>query len=168
MKQRIGHLPPAGESGDPPHDMGERRTAAVRRKIELTPADGGSRTDLPDSEQLACHRRCNGFKDIYGRMKWDDVAPTLTTGCFNPSRGRFLHPEEHRNITMREAALLQTFPQTYQLPAELGKTVLARLIGNALPPEFIRRHAEAVRAVLERTPPQDPQPPSPASDGRLF
>ena len=106
----------------------------------------------------------HGFKDIYGRMTWDDVAPTLTTGCFHPSRGRFLHPEEHRNITMREAALLQTFPADYQLPAELGKTVLARLIGNALPPEFIRRHALAVRHALGENPPHD----QPADDGRLF
>ena len=82
-------------------------------------------------------------------MAWDDVSPTLTTGCFNPSKGRFLHPEEDRNITMREAALLQTFPKSYKLPADLGKSTLAIQIGNALPPEFVRRHAVSVRKYLE-------------------
>ena len=51
--------------------------------MSLIPKDGGSRTDLPDEFKLPCHRRCDGFKDIYGRMAWDKAAPTLTTGCFN-------------------------------------------------------------------------------------
>ena len=82
-------------------------------------------------------------------MKWDDIAPTLTTGCFNPSKGRFLHPEENRTITIREAALIQTFPPRYKFPAELGKVTLALQVGNALPPEFVRRHGKAVKTYLE-------------------
>ena len=77
-------------------------------------------------------------------MAWDEPAPTITTGCFNPSKGRFLHPEEDRAITIREAALLQSFPPAYAFPAELGKVKLAAMIGNALPPAFILRHIQAL------------------------
>jgi DNA (cytosine-5)-methyltransferase 1 len=149
VRDAIASLPPAGTSGDGPHDIPENRTAKIQRRIAKIPHDGGSRLDLPLRDQLECHKKCNGFKDVYGRMAWDTVAPTLTTGCFNPSKGRFLHPEENRNITMREAALIQTFPKRYKFPADLGKSVLATQIGNALPPEFVRRHAVSVRKHLE-------------------
>lgn len=116
VRYAISGLPKAGESGDPIHDMPEHRTAKVMELIRRIPKDGGSRTDLPEEDQLPCHKRCNGFKDVYGRMAWDDVAPTITSGCFNPSKGRFLHPVEDRAITMREAALLQGFPAPLQVP----------------------------------------------------
>ncbi|QJF89105.1 DNA cytosine methyltransferase [Escherichia coli] len=66
-------------------------------------------------------------------MRWDDVAPTITSGCTNPSKGRFLHPEQDRAITLREAALLQTFPSDYYFPIQFGKDKAALMIGNALP-----------------------------------
>ena len=149
VRDAIGSLPSAGQSGDPSHDLSEKRSERIQYLISQIPKDGGSRTDLPSSLQLRCHERCDGFKDVYGRMKWDDIAPTLTTGCFNPSKGRFLHPQENRTITIREAALLQTFPPHYKFPAELGKVALALQIGNALPPEFVRRHGKAVKTYLE-------------------
>jgi DNA (cytosine-5)-methyltransferase 1 len=145
VRETIGDLEPAGTSGDALHDFPEIRSKKVGRLISLIPKDGGSRTDLPQSEQLACHRRCDGFKDVYGRMAWDDVAPTITTGCFNPSKGRFLHPEENRTVTMREAALLQSFPEDFIAPDGTTKTAAASMIGNALPPEFIKRQALEVR-----------------------
>ena len=145
----IADLPLAGTSGDPVHDIPERRSNKVMDLIRRIPRNGGSRTDLPLSEQLECHKKCSGFKDVYGRMSWDEVAPTLTSGCFNPSKGRFLHPEENRAITMREAALLQGFPRRYRFPLKNSKSALALLIGNALPPEFIRRHALRIRKELE-------------------
>ena len=82
-------------------------------------------------------------------MAWDDVAPTITGGCVNPSKGRFLHPEEHRAITLREAAALQSFPADYRVSLRRGKNAAAELIGNALPPEFVRRHALALRHHIE-------------------
>lgn len=145
VKEFIGDLPPAGRSGDPLHDLPERRTPKVLERIRKTPKNGGSRTDLPETDQLECHKKCTGFKDVYGRMAWSDVAPTLTSGCFNPSKGRFLHPEENRAITMREALLLQGFPKNYKFPVVKSKSAIALLIGNALPPEFIRRHAFNVK-----------------------
>jgi DNA (cytosine-5)-methyltransferase 1 len=148
VRKAIGSLTPAGVSGDPLHDLPERRAERVLRLIKEIPKDGGSRGDLPESRQLPCHQRQNGFHDIYGRMAWDDVAPTITSGCHNPSKGRFLHPVEDRAITLREAALLQGFPRDYHFPISAGKEALALMIGNALPPEFIRRHALSIRAAL--------------------
>lgn len=141
VKDAIGNLPKSGNSGDPIHDLPENRTDKVIQMIQRIPKDGGSRKDAGRKYQLECHRKCDGFKDIYGRMAWNDVSPTITTGCFNPSKGRFLHPEEDRAITLREAAVLQTFPHSYFFPADRGKSAVAEMIGNALPPEFIRRHA---------------------------
>ena len=149
VKDAIWGLPKAGDSGDPVHDMLERRTPRVMNLIRRIPKDGGSRTDLPDEDQLDCHKRCDGFKDVYGRMAWNRVSPTITSGCFNPSKGRFLHPSEHRAITMREAAMLQGFPRQYKFPRTTSKSSVAMMIGNALPPPFIAAHARSVRDTLE-------------------
>ena len=73
---------------------------------------------------------------MYGRMRWDAYSPTITGGCLNPSKGRFLHPEKNRAISAREAALLQSFPRTYKFPGDISKSSIALLIGNALPPKF--------------------------------
>ena len=148
VKKTIADLPKPGDSGDDVHDIPEKRSNRVMELIRRIPKDGGSRTDLPAEFQLACHKRCSGFKDVYGRLAWEDVAPTITSGCFNPSKGRFLHPEEDRAITMREAALLQGFPLGYKFPATHSKSALALMIGNALPPPFIAAHAGSVRDTL--------------------
>jgi DNA (cytosine-5)-methyltransferase 1 len=128
----------------PLHRLHERHSPKVLSLIRMIPKNGGSRLDLGKDRQLACHRKCDGFKDIYGRMAWDDVAPTITSGCVNPSKGRFLHPVRNRAITLREAALLQSFPPSYFFSLRRGKGSVAEMIGNALPPEFIRRHANSV------------------------
>lgn len=145
VRDAIGLLPEAGNSDDPLHDLPENRSRNVQRIIAAIPRDGGSRASLPENLVLKCHKNSDGFKDIYGRMAWDKPAPTITTGCFNPSKGRYLHPEANRAITMREAALLQSFPPQYKFPSELGKVRIATMIGNALPPTFICRHAKALR-----------------------
>lgn len=149
VRSAIGNLKPAGNSGDPLHDFPESRTQRMREWISLIPKDGGGRLDLPLEMQRPCHRRSDGFKDVYGRMAWDEVAPTITGGCFNPSKGRFLHPEENRNITIREASLLQTFPRSFRLPKDFTKTEAALMIGNALPPEFVKRQAVAIRKAID-------------------
>lgn len=148
VRDTICSLPAAGRSGDPLHDLPESRSEEVKLRIRQIPKDGGSRSALPRSHQLPCHRRSDGFTDVYGRMAWDQPAPTITTGCFNPSKGRFLHPVANRAITMREAAMLQSFPRSYKFPKELGKVKLAQMIGNALPPAFVRAHARAIRSQL--------------------
>ena len=89
VRGKISRLSKAGKSDDPLHDIPEKRTPRIMELIRRIPKDGGSRTDLPEEDQLECHKRCSGFKDVYGRMAWGDVAPTITSGCFNPSKGRF-------------------------------------------------------------------------------
>lgn len=144
VRDAIGSLPRAGKSGDALHDLPEKRSRTVIERIKCVPCNGGSRASLPGRLRLKCHKHSDGFKDVYGRMAWDDPAPTITTGCFNPSKGRFLHPSANRSITMREAALLQSFPMTYKFPETLGKVKLARMLGNALPPTFIKYHAKGL------------------------
>jgi len=148
--ETINHLPIPGGSGDALHDILENRSGQVLARIRRIPRDGGSRKALGEDDQLPCHKRSEGFNDVYGRMAWDDVSPTITGGCINPSKGRFLHPEQDRAITLREAALLQSFPPNYEFPLDRGKYAVARMIGNALPPEFVRQHARGLwRKLLE-------------------
>jgi DNA (cytosine-5)-methyltransferase 1 len=149
VRHAIASMAAAGASGDALHDLPERRSRRIRNLIRDIPHDGGSRLDLPRRRQLACHRQFDGFKDIYGRMAWDAPAPTITGGCANPSKGRFLHPVADRNVSLREAALLQSFPANYEFALRNGKFKAAELIGNALPPEFVRRHAESVHRFLD-------------------
>jgi len=130
------------------HGMGENRSKEVRELIAMIPKNGGSRSDLSLKYQLDCHKRSDGFKDIYGRMSWDDVAPTITSGCHNPSKGRFLHPSQNRTITLREAAVLQGFPRNYRFDVSHGKESIGLMIGNALPPPFIAAHAGSLRQGL--------------------
>ena len=148
VREAIGNLPCPGDSGDPLHDLPERRSPGIRRLIQKIPHDGGSRTELGARYQLPSHKKCDGFKDIYGRMRWDEVAPTITGGCVNPSKGRFLHPEQNRAITLIEAALLQSFPRRYRFVLSEGKHGAAVLIGNAFPPEFVRRNAVPIARTL--------------------
>ena len=101
----------AGSSGDPLHDHGEQRAEHVRSVIESIPKDGGSRADLGPDAQLQCHRQAEAQgagwgREPYGRMAWDGIASTITGGCVNPSKGRFLHPDEDRAIhTPRSTAV---------------------------------------------------------------
>lgn len=142
VRDAIGKLISVKKTRDPLHRIIADHTKKVQNIIKLIPRNGGSRADLPREYELNCHKKENiGFRDIYGRLRWDDVSSTITGGCLNPSKGRFLHPKENRVITPREAALLQTFPAKYRFPANIPKGVLAVLIGNALPPKFSRIQA---------------------------
>jgi DNA (cytosine-5)-methyltransferase 1 len=145
VRQALAGVGARSRSRDQLHAFPERRSQAVRDLIALIPKNGGSRSDLGAEFQLDCHKKTQGFYDVYGRMAWDDVAPTITSGCHNPSKGRFLHPSYNRTITLREAALLQGFPRGYRFDVAHGKEAIALMIGNALPPPFIKAHAIALR-----------------------
>lgn len=144
VRDAIAVLPTDVLENDILHNLGERRSEQVRQLIKAIPRDGGSRTALPPDLTLKCHEKRDGFYDVYGRMKWDDVSPTITGGCVNPSKGRFLHPSEDRAITLREAALLQSFPTGYVFSLRKGKHAVAEMIGNALPPMFSRVQADLI------------------------
>lgn len=150
VRDAIGSLPNPGKSGDPCHDAPESRQRHVMDLIRSIPRDGGSRSSLGHAKQLACHKKTDGFKDVYGRMKWDSVAPTITGGCVSPSKGRFLHPTQNRAITLREAALLQGFPRRYFISLQQGKGAAAQMIGNAFPPAFARAQATHVSAIIRK------------------
>lgn len=115
-------------------------------RLSLTPHDGGNRFAWKDNPrlQLKCFDgKDNSFKDTYGRMFWDKPASTITTKFFGISHGRFGHPEENRAISLREGATLQTFPKDYVFKTtSIGAT--AKLIGNAVPPEYARRLGLAI------------------------
>ena len=141
----------AGRSGDLLHDHGEQRAEHVQSVIESIPKDGGSRADLGPDAQLECHRQAEAHgagwgREPYGRMAWDGIASTITGGCVNPSKGRFLHPDEDRAITLREALLLQGFPADHRVSLKRGKYAAAELVGNAIPPPFVRPQAAALRS----------------------
>lgn len=151
VREAIGDLLPAGKSGDALHDIPtNRRSARVQAMIEAIPKNGGSRHSLPDFLKLRCHGKTSGFNDVYGRMQWEDVSPTITSGCSNPSKGRFIHPDQDRPITLREAALLQSFPSNYRFEVSHGKEAIALMIGNALPPKFIAAQGRAMAQGLSK------------------
>lgn len=117
-----------------PNHRAMRHSGRVLERIRLIPRDGGSRSSLPRVLQLKCHLRNGGHNDVYGRMRWDTVAPTLTSGCTNPSKGRFTHPDQNRGVTARECARLQSFSDSFVFYG--SKTSISRQIGNAMPPLF--------------------------------
>jgi DNA (cytosine-5)-methyltransferase 1 len=137
VRKAIGKLKPVSRSKDPIHKIHAVHEPRILEMIRLIPKNGGGRRDLPKEYILKCHEGENiGFNDVYGRLRWDDYSTTITGGCLNPSKGRFLHPVYNRSITAREAALLQTFPLSYKFPRNISKSDIALLIGNALPPKF--------------------------------
>ncbi len=108
-------------------------------RIQATPHDGGSISSWDDHLLLECHKKESGktfMRSVYGRMRWDEPGPTMTTQCVGLGNGRFGHPEQDRAISLREAALLQTFPIDYEFtdPDEPFYTKhVAKFIGNAVP-----------------------------------
>lgn len=140
VRQAIGALPPiqAGEC----HPDDELHIASSLSALNLSrikaSLPGGTWRDWPAKLQATCHRKVTGatYPSVYGRMEWDQPAPTITTQCFGYGNGRFGHPEQHRAISLREAAVLQTFPPTYKF-APAGTAIrfnkMGRLIGNAVP-----------------------------------
>ncbi len=110
---------------------------------------GKMRSRIPDELRPDCHKgKDEGFVNVYGRMLWDDVSPTITSGCTTLSKGRFGHPSEDRTISVREAALLQTFPPDYHLDTPYIDRA-CEIVGNAFPCEFAEplaaQCAQAVR-----------------------
>lgn len=152
VRETIGNLPPleAGESCP---------TDALHRCRDLTPLNmqrmiatpyGGGWKDWPKDLQLKCHQEETGksFGSVYGRMIWESPAPTMTTLCTGIGNGRFGHPEQNRAISIREAALFQTFPVSYKFfPNEesVSITKASRYIGNAVPPRLGEVITESIK-----------------------
>ena len=149
VRGAIGRMGCPEVSDDELHNYPVRRSPRILHLIGRIPKDGGGRTDLPRSEQLPCHRNFSGFRDVYGRMAWHEPSPTITGGCINPSKGRFLHPEQDRAVTLREGARLQGFPGSYRFATTRGRYAVAQMIGNAFPPKFAEHHARSLYGLLK-------------------
>jgi len=157
VKDAIGHLPVIEDGESHSSDILHRArklSPLNKRRIQETPAGGGWK-DWPKELVLDCHKKDTGksYRSVYGRMKWDDLAPTITTQCTGLGNGRFGHPEQNRAISLREAAIFQTFPEDYELydlESELSTPKLEMHIGNAVPIRLGRMIAKSIRKHLKR------------------
>ena len=114
---------------DDPNNFHMQHTRELIDAFANTPINGGSRRD--SGRVLKCHKHHDGHKDVYGRINPFTVAPTMTTACINPSKGRFVHPTENHGITARQAARIQTFPDDFVFFG--GLIASGQQIGNAVP-----------------------------------
>jgi len=142
VRDVITHLEPikAGEVSKNDYLHRSRRLAPINlRRIKATPHNGGSSDSWSKDLVLECHKKESGKTyghTVYGRMRWDEPAPTMTTQCVGLGNGRYGHPTQNRAISLREAAIFQTFPDSYKFtdssePITINK--IARFIGNAVP-----------------------------------
>jgi DNA (cytosine-5)-methyltransferase 1 len=155
VRQAVGHLKKLKDgqaSKDDPLHVASALSDLNRARIRAS-KPGGTWRDWPSQLVAACHQRESGKHSagVYGRMEWDKPAPTMTTLCNGYGNGRFGHPEQHRGISLREAAIFQSFPETYRFTPEGEGVVIrtvGRLIGNAVPPKLGEAVAKAFYASL--------------------
>lgn len=142
VRDVIRHLDPikAGEISkrDPLH-RSRKLSPINQERIKATPHNGGSSNSWSEDLILDCHKKESGktyAHTVYGRMSWDEPSPTMTTQCVGLGNGRYGHPTQNRAISLREAAIFQTFPDDYQFlsPSEpFAMNKVAKFIGNAVP-----------------------------------
>ena len=137
-------LPPPA---DDPNNVHMNHAAALVEAFARTPASGGSRR--ASGRILPCHDGHDGHSDVYGRIDSSKPAPTMTTACINPSKGRFVHPTLDHGITVRHAARIQSFPDSFIF--EGGLMAAGQQVGNAVPVALARLLIDALRPTLERT-----------------
>lgn len=153
VRQAIGHLPKVepGEKtpGDSLHVSANHRKSTIET-IKAVPKDGGNR---PRGVGPKCLDRVKGFSDVYGRLYWDRPAITITHYSRNPASGRFVHPEQNRGLTMREAASLQSFPASFEFTGTFDSTF--KQIGEAVPPKLACAVAASLLVELLSDPPNE-------------
>lgn len=157
VRQAIGDLRPLEAGEADPEDglhvaarLSEKNLARIRAS-----KPGGTWRDWPPHLVAGCHRLDTGrtYPSVYGRMEWDEPAPTITTQCYGFGNGRFGHPEQDRAISLREAAILQGFPKSYEFVPPGGKIcfkIVGRLIGNAVPVALGRAIAKSIVRHVDR------------------
>jgi DNA (cytosine-5)-methyltransferase 1 len=147
VRDAIGDLPflPDGRN----LHVARNPTPTSIERYEAVPP-GGNRFDLmknrPDITPPCWKKKKTGSTDVFGRMLWDEPAPTIRTEFFKPEKGRYLHPQANRPITLREAARLQTFADDFAFTGSNAQ--IAKQIGNAVPPAFAERIALQVKSML--------------------
>jgi DNA (cytosine-5)-methyltransferase 1 len=161
VRDAIGHLPPIRAGGCSSSDrlhMSRGLSAINVKRLEAT-KQGGSWKDWAPDLQLNCHKRQSGrsFRAVYGRMRWNAPSPVITTQCLGIGNGRFGHPSQTRAISIREAALLQSFPARFRFVrprTPVYGEVLARQIGNAVPVRLGRIIARSIKMHLNQVGPR--------------
>jgi DNA (cytosine-5)-methyltransferase 1 len=156
VKDTIGDLPKIQDGQFDKNDImhfARKLDPINKERIRHTPY-GGSWKDWPDRLILACHKKKSGksYSSVYGRMRWEEPAPTITTHCLGFGNGRFGHPVQNRGISLREAALIQTFPKKYKFFESIENfksSAIARQLGNAVPVELGRVIAKSIKQHLE-------------------
>lgn len=155
VEDAIGSLP------EPPLDGSDYPGIPLHRRDKLSDINlkriqalkqGQGREYLPDELLADCHKIDSsiiGYRNVYGRMEWDDVAPTITARFDSFTRGKFGHPEQDRSISLREGALLQTFPTDFKFIG--NKVDIARQIGNAVPPVLAEQIGRSIIECYKRS-----------------
>ena len=148
VRDTIGMLPvPPADGSDHPEISLHRRDKLSKLNLQRIEAikEGQGRDDLPPELLADCHKVDSsviGYRNVYGRMSWDDVAPTITARFDSFTRGKFGHPDQPRSISLREGALLQTFPVDFMFTG--NKVDIARQIGNAVPPVLAEQIGKSI------------------------
>lgn len=156
VREAIGDLPPVGageQDPDDPMHQAPNHTKRIVEMLDLIPKDGGSWMDIPEPHQdeywldsmkkRAENGNLGSYCDTYGRMHWDRPAGTITRKSSTPSCGRYVHPEQNRNITVREAARLQTFPDDWEFQGPFISSYEQN--GNAVPPKLAEEIAKEIK-----------------------
>ncbi len=158
VRDAIGGMPAIGHGQVDPDDPLHAAPRLSERNLERIRASvpGGSWEHWPKRLVAECHKRAAGrwYRNVYGRMEWDEPAHTITTGCFSFGRGRFGHPTQDRAISLREAAMLQTFPRGYEFVGENDPVYFERVgrqIGNAVPVALAEAIAQSIAKHIEKS-----------------
>ena len=157
VKDCIGKMPAINDGethvGDKLH-FSRKLSPLNKKRIKATPYGGGW-ADWPQNLVLECHKKKSGesYMSVYGRMKWETPSPTITTHCLGFGNGRFGHPVQDRAISLREAAMLQTFPKSYkffQNGKKYSTSCVARQLGNAVPVLLGQVIAKSIKMHLKK------------------
>lgn len=158
VKEVIGSLPPLEAGEVDPNDILHRASKLneINKKRIMHSVPGGTWKDWPKDLIAACHLKSGGkgYSSVYGRMSWDKPSPTITTLCYGFGNGRFGHPKQDRAISLREAALLQTFPIDYSFienETTFNQRSVGKMIGNAVPVELGRIIGESIKLHLKNS-----------------
>lgn len=159
VRSEIGGLPPLSAGETDPHDRIHKASGLSSLNLTRIRASrpGGSWRDWQKRLVAGCHRKPEGrgYGSVYGRMEWDRVAPTITTQSYAFGSGRFGHPEQNRALSLREAAILQTFPREYlfvENNSPVHMKTVGRLIGNAVPVQLGQVIGRSIQRTLTVSP----------------
>jgi DNA (cytosine-5)-methyltransferase 1 len=157
VRDTIESLPKISDGDKDKHDFlhcSRKLSPTNKKRIQATPY-GGSWLDWPDELKLECHKKESGksYSSVYGRMKWDEPSPTITTHCIGFGNGRFGHPVQDRGISIREAALLQTFPPSYKFAKDENDFSIVKIskqLGNAVPVKLGEVIAKSIKIHIKK------------------